>query len=763
LAEASTAHGGKAANLAWLIEQGYRVPTGVVVADPQAPGLSAWLEASRRYAVRSSASVEDSAEHSYAGQFESELDVAATDVPAAIGRVLQSATDERIRPYLEHTGISPSDITMHAVVQEMVAAKAAGVAFSRNPLTGLADVLIEAVSGSGEALVSGAATPERWIRHWGDWTHRPEEPQLPEPVAAELADLVASVADRRGEPVDLEWAWDGAELSLLQVRPMTTADVPVYSNRLAREFLPGTVPPLVWSVNVPIVNSAWLELFESLTGPLGLQPDDLARQFGYRAYFNMAAVGDIFESLSMPRDLLEVLMGLEGGEDRPTFRPRLSVMRHLPRMTRVGWRALRYHHELDRLMPQATAELERLEGLDLDGMTDERLVQHLAEIEALVRRLAFANILAPLLFSGWSAMLRRRLERRGVDAHALDIGAGDPALEGYDPTPHLARLATELDALDEPTQARVRGGELELLPGGPAFLQRFGALSDSGNDFSRVPWREDPSQLVPLLHAPVEREAGEAADELPAMSRLERWLAGRSARYRFERERVSLTYTRAYGLFRPASLAVASRLVAADRLNAADDVFWLTRAEVEAGLLAPVPDDLRASAAERRADAARFDDVDMPEVIFGDEFEPAPKTDPEHQLSGVPSARGIAQATARVVKGVEEAGRVKPGDVVVIPYSDVAWTPLLARSGGIVAESGGLLSHSSIVARELGIPCVVSVAGAMRIPDGAIVRLDGFTGEVQWEVGGVTGSRIVRADQGRRRPDERTMPEEAPA
>ena len=123
----------------------------------------------------------------------------------------------------------------------------------------------------------------------------------------------------------------------------------------------------------------------------------------------------------------------------------------------------------------------------------------------------------------------------------------------------------------------------------------------------------------------------------------------------------------------------------------------------------------------------------MPETIFGDEFEPAPPSDPEHTLHGTPSARGVHHATARVLTGIEEAGRVEAGDILVIPYSDIGWTPMLARAGGIVAESGGLLSHSSIVAREFGIPCVVSVAGAMRIPDGSTVLIDGYTGQIQWE------------------------------
>jgi pyruvate,water dikinase len=196
---------------------------------------------------------------------------------------------------------------------------------------------------------------------------------------------------------------------------------------------------------------------------------------------------------------------------------------------------------------------------------------------------------------------------------------------------------------------------------------------------------------------------------------------------------VSYTYSRAYGLFRPAALEMARRLVERGALVEAGDVFYLTRAEMGSALVSHADRDVRALSRSRREEVERVVDVDMPETIFGDEFEPAPPADPGHALSGTPSARGIHQARARVVKSIEEAGRVEDGDILVIPYSDVGWTPLLARAGGIVAESGGLLSHSSIVAREFGIPCVVSVAGAMRIPDGSIVRIDGYTGQVQWE------------------------------
>jgi pyruvate,water dikinase len=124
--------------------------------------------------------------------------------------------------------------------------------------------------------------------------------------------------------------------------------------------------------------------------------------------------------------------------------------------------------------------------------------------------------------------------------------------------------------------------------------------------------------------------------------------------------------------------------------------------------------------------------VSLPEVIYGDDFAPAPPADPDHTLGGLATSRGIHTGVARVVRSVSEAPRVAAGDVLVIPHSDVAWTAMFATAGAVVAEAGGMLSHSSIVAREFGIPCVVSVDGAMRIPEGSTVRVDGYTGDVRW-------------------------------
>ena len=100
------------------------------------------------------------------------------------------------------------------------------------------------------------------------------------------------------------------------------------------------------------------------------------------------------------------------------------------------------------------------------------------------------------------------------------------------------------------------------------------------------------------------------------------------------------------------------------------------------------------------------------------------------KMKGTPTSRGVYTGPVRVVYGLQDFNKVNDGDVIVIPYSDVGWTPLFSKAGAIIAESGGILSHSSIIAREYNIPAVVSVANACNLEDGTIVIVDGYLGDI---------------------------------
>jgi pyruvate,water dikinase len=147
---------------------------------------------------------------------------------------------------------------------------------------------------------------------------------------------------------------------------------------------------------------------------------------------------------------------------------------------------------------------------------------------------------------------------------------------------------------------------------------------------------------------------------------------------------------------------------------------------VEMGHLAH---DCRELVRERRHEIDRVRDIAPPDIIFGDE-PPPPDPVQGRGLKGIPTSRGNYTGPARVLLGIQDMGKVQGGDVLVIPYSDVGWTPLFTKAGAVIAESGGVLSHSSIIAREYGIPAVVSVPGACQLVDGTLVTVDGYRGEI---------------------------------
>ena len=269
------------------------------------------------------------------------------------------------------------------------------------------------------------------------------------------------------------------------------------------------------------------------------------------------------------------------------------------------------------------------------------------------------------------------------------------------------------------------------------FIEQFGHLSDNGNDFSSVPWREQPDMVMGLIIGFTSNETSRGQQftyreikSNPARRSLLYFFHRRAQEFRLLREQVSSLYTFGYGLFRYYFLALGARFMRRSILDEERDIFYLTRQEVldcVAGRKAG--SDFRERVATHKIEIERVRNIAMPAVIHGDVPPPLQNSSWE-KLVGVPTSIGYYTGPVVIVRGIQDFAKVKTGDVLVIPYSDVGWTPLFARAGAIVAESGGLLSHSSIVAREYNIPAVVSVEGATRMPEGTIVTVNGHTGEV---------------------------------
>ncbi len=760
--------GNKARNLRLLAEKGFPTPVTYVctwdaharylledaqILEALKAELVPRLDRGKKYAIRSSANLEDGLNSSFAGQFKSVLDVQGMDETLqAIRSVWDAAQSPVVQAYLVQKDPATRELKMAIIIQEMVPPRVSGVAFSKNPMTGLDEVLVEAVSGSGAALVQEGVTPARWINKWGTWISMPDSSGDEGGIALELIENVVcetkEIARAYGRPVDLEWVYDGQQIQWVQLREITSLDIPLYSNRISREVFPGIIKPLIWSVNVPLVNGAWVTMFSELIGPNDVAPESLAGYFYSRAYFNMGALGQIFELLGLPRETLELLMGIEvEGPERPSFKPSSGTYALLPRMLGFALDKMRFARKVEAFLPTMEEQFGAFGGDRVTELSEEQLLDEIDRLYPLAQEAAYYNIVTPLLMQVYNQVLKGQLGRMGVDFERFDLTGGMRELEQFEPNVYLDRLSQLYCALDGDLQARVRASryeQLSTLPGAEPlrqgiaeFLERFGHLSDSGNDFSHQPWRENPDLILQMVVHYTPLEAGDAQrvqpEDLP-LSTLRRPFFGaiynRARRFRWYREAVSSLYTFGYGLFRDYFLALGDHFVRRGILSCKDDIFYLymdeVRQMVAAADLAP---DGRARVQDRKDEIERFRNIIPPDIIFGDQAPPLDPS-PKQGLKGIPTSRGHYTGPARILQGIEDFGKLREGDVLVIPYSDVGWTPLFPKAGAVVAESGGILSHSSIIAREYGIPAVVSVPRACRIPDGLLVTVDGYSGEI---------------------------------
>ena len=750
--------GRKAEGLRRLYRSGFPVPRTWVIPedarkhilkDPESgkerflAELRSIVTDGRRYAVRSSGEIEDGTRHSFAGQFVTRLNIHGEyALWSAVEEVWDSSVSVWEGAYQDKITHPEGLHCMAVIIQEMIQAKWSGVAFSLNPVTGRNEEVIEAVRGSGEDLVQHGHSPERWIHHQGSWEHFEESEAPPIEVLNELISSMSRLKKLFGGEVDVEWVWDGTQLWYLQCRAVTTGKYPtIYSNHISREVLPGMIKPLVWSINIPVVNSAWIKLLSAMLGKLSIEPEQLSRAFYYRAYFNMGTLGALFQMMGMPRNSLESLMGRKDPSGKSSFRPSLKTMKYLPNMvffllsnTRLASKFRKKHSELVQRTDQLQAELA-----DMDPGSYSTCFKRLSE---LATETAYWNIVIPLAMQISHRLLKGKMERLGLDLDQFDVSADFPELRLYDPQIQLEQLHRLWKAMPEEQRAGISSfrdlgyGEKQetanhLLKELERFLRDFGHFSESGNDFSSQPWREDPEFIFKRLQeepAHLKQEASRLkSTNVPVLPRKAYRHAGR---FRLYREMISSTYTRTYGLFRVLYLNTGKELVRRGMLDDPVDVFYLSLEEHDQVLLNPETvsaEDIKWKIHEIKQDMEASKDLVLPSVIYGDTPPPL-NLDDVRVLKGISVSAGVFEGEIVVVNNYQDFNKPVDGRILIIPFSDVGWTPILTRAGAIVSESGGVLSHASIVARELSIPAISSVDHACSLKDGEKAIIDGSHG-----------------------------------
>jgi phosphohistidine swiveling domain-containing protein len=747
--------GGKGLSLALAARAGLPVPPGFVVTTDafQNPAATAAIaEAYRQFgggpvAVRSSATAEDGAETSFAGQQETVLGVVGeADVLAAVERCWRSLFTERAVAYRREQGIADDAAKMAVVVQQLVPAEAAGVLFTRGDPEDLTVdwMSVEAAWGLGEVVVSGRVTPDHYTlelltgevleKTAGQKTVeitpagvRPvsEERQaafcLTDTQLSQLADLGRRVEQFSGGPRDVEWAIAGGRVHLLQARPITAGNE---REAVRREVIAATAA---------LGGTAWVRynLSESLPEPTPMT---------WAVVRRMLAADGGFGALN--RDLgcdPDPTLGPDGAFDLIAGRP----MANLARMPRLQFRRPPVEYPIAEYKADPAKALDPKPALAPHRIGLLRLpavMWRLSRIGRTTRKLAdtfaerYSRDIAPPFVAAAKAALAQdwsKLDPPQLVAefrHWVDRTFVEFARDALKPTALAAFLWDQLgDAAASAARGAKTPEEKSLTAGVSAlavgtlsrveFLNRFGHRCGNELELSQPRWGEEPTSVDALTARSLSPLSEDAAPVAGIM-------AERLRTYLGLREVAKHDLLRGVAVVRRALVELDARF----RLNGG--VFFLTP-DVLPALIAGR--DFAPTIAGRRKRRRLELSLELPAVLFADDLEaigrPLPPPTNATTLTGVAVSAGVAEAPALVLTQPTDP----PTDpfVLVCPSTDPGWVPLFARAKAVVMETGGVLSHGAIVAREFGLPAVTGVADVVRrITTGMRVRVDGTAGTV---------------------------------
>jgi pyruvate,water dikinase len=771
-AQASLA-GGKGRALAQLYQAGYPVPNGFIVLtstfEDDALNPAAWEQISAAlaklradqpgcsFAVRSSALSEDSAQASFAGEFETMLDVRDDDsIRRAITAVRQSRHAGRVAAYSRAQGLaSPHDVAV--VVQQLVLADFSGVLFTADPVTGSQALLVgNYVRGLGEQLVAGEATAAAFTlrRPKGDYAGPPELRRF----ARQLYRLGVQIERDLGQPQDIEWAIAGGRLALLQARPITTLQghnpaTGEWNDSLTGDYLwtSGNVGEAVPDVMTPCTWSL-IQIFIADTMAISaVSRHPLIGNIGGRFYMNLSVLATLAAAFGLGSrrfaEANEQVFGyLPAGMEIPKLPiSRWSVIRSvLPVAIAMRRRVAANQQKLPAFIAAAPARCDALHA-QIQASSSARDLITLWHAELLPFFRACSHMLeAGARRDGGALVWFRRKLRKLVgetEANALLSGLSTDAsqLASLGPLLGLTQLAS--GAIDRATYARQYGHR------GPHEFEV--AIARPAED---ADWIE--RQLAGLHEAPVDVRALLARQQEAQTS------AWRHFQQRYPRKAASMRrrLNQATAAFRDREAARSEVIRVFWALRAfiqragaltgqGDAIFFLSINEILA-LLAGEHAPLAAIPA-RRTIYERYSALPTYPALIRGRFDPFQwAADPRRRsdvfdargdsapasaaISGFPGAASVVEGRARVLVTADEGDQLEAGEILVTTVTNVGWTPLFPRAAAVVTDVGAPLSHAAIVARELGIPAVVGCGNAtMSLHTGDWVRVNGGRGTVE--------------------------------
>ena len=727
----------KAENLQRLQQNGFPVPPFVVFTGDGAPDLS--FSQAETFAVRSTFEGEDAGDSSFAGQFDTLLDVPRDEVPAAIDKVRRSYEKETIRAYkealrlrqTEDDSVAPAGSSYaHAavLVQEMLHPDLAGVAFSANPVGLLNEAVVVVGEGLGDAVVEDRADTTTYYYNWDDalyyYETQGDSPILSSDLLDELLDLVKRIAELYGRPMDIEYAICDGRVYILQARPVTTlsgkSPIVLDSSNIVESY-----PDLTLPLSQSFAKEIYYEIFRALllratdNDPVvtRLEPSlrDMVAMANGRVYYRITSWYNVLRLMPFSDRFIAIWQEMLGVTNKTVVSDIRVGLRTKATMLKT---LLNYLHITPREMDKLSAfydayaadletELKRLARAEGQEKVRGLLRKYQGLKNDVIPRwdITLINDMYAFLFTALSGKKNR--ERL---SNLTNLASMEPAKAMN----ALARTA-KTQGMDSPAYKDQKA----------AFLRDYGDRCLGELKLETRTYRTDPDLVDLYVERLTDVPEPEATEDAPSAARPTLNPFVRRARIGIRNREISrLNRTRLYGFVRTIFTEIGNALYSMDLLDDPLDVFYLYIPELEtyASWDRKMGEEFRRTVEERKKQYEQF--AELPpytRLVYDGQIHQKQthglKTD-RPDVPGLLTGTGVSHGTAvgeALVVEQPELSMDTTGKILVTHSTDPGWVFLIQNAAGIVAEKGSLLSHTAIITRELGKPAVVGIKDATRI------------------------------------------------
>ncbi len=788
-------------------------------------------------AIRSSATAEDMPKASFAGQYDTFLNVKDLELLLHyIKRCYASLWTNRAIIYRHKNKIPHNKVKIAVIIQQMVLSKSAGVLFTINPISSdNTELLIESNFGLGESIVSGKCSPDQFfikkskrgsfkilnkrigIKRLAAYPKSSEDnggieyrelsdelnqqPSLSENEIIRLAKIGLEIEKRfNGNPQDIEWAIDqDNKINILQTRPVTTIKEEFkepeifWSRGYSDDYWNDNVTPLYFGLlGDPITNIVNIEL-NSIMGYRRMDTQ-LLKLHNAHVYFNLKVIMRKIENeiptFMRNEDVLNYFPEGSGSYGKKTMKElpfhlikrivaELRIMFHDPNgsMSKTAeaynnWNQeifIPYCEEFDIKLQKIakSGELQDLiklaEDLDRTMIAHFRLIRYGIPVHNIGMNLLIQYLLIrflgkeessqfyPILVSG----LEHKLTETNDEVHLL--------VSFINRSPELKSIFINQESVNIYNTLKTETNPIvkDFLIKFESFLQSFGDRSFTRETFYPR-WREYPmTNLMDVLKSLVMDQLQDLETiknkNLRKKERIEKIVESkiRAQKFGLLKWKFFLTIlknSRKYIKFRENQRFNLDKWITRNRnlyleigkiftqkgiLSDENKIFFLYKQEVKNLILNKYNQQeiqmISSEVTTRYKEFKRYENKVPPKFLLGSlEFNDMLKYGKESKVfHGLAASQGIITAPIRIVHNIDLISTIRAGDIIVVPQTDPGWTPVFSKIGGLITETGGILSHGAVVAREYGIPAVTNITNACKIfQTGQIIEINGNNGTI---------------------------------